>query len=130
MFDEIANQKKSYGELGMGITAAFLMALTFLLLFGYLFLGLAINGYGSLPFIGWVDIQNSPQNSLTRKLLSFGFSAYFGFGLTQLIYVIPAVYLARANGWSDFAKSLIIGGSFVLLLNTACGSFLLISKMK
>jgi hypothetical protein len=129
MFDEIANQKKSYGELGLGIIAALLMTVIFLLLFGYLFLGLAINGYGSLLFIGWVDIQNSPQNSLTRELLSFGFSAYFGFGLTQLIYVVPAVYLARAKGWSDVAKGLIIGASILLLLNTACGLSLFVIKM-
>ena len=130
MFDEIANQKKAYGELGLGIAAAVLAVVIFLLLFGYLFLGLAINGYDSLPFIGWVDIRDSPQNSFTRKFLSFGFFAYFGFGFTQLIYVIPAIYLARAKGWSDFAKGLIIGASILLLLNTACGSFLLISKMK
>lgn len=130
MFDEIANQKKSYGELGLGIAAAVLAVVIFLLLFGYLFLGLAINGYGSLPFIGWVDIQNSSQNSFTRKLLSFSFFAYFGFGLTQLIYIIPVVYLARAKGWSDFAKGLIIGASILLLLNTACGLSLLVIKMK
>jgi hypothetical protein len=117
MFDDITNQKKSYGEIGTGIAVA-ILAVVFLLLFLWLSLGLATNGY----FMNVIDLLHAPaaiQNRFARKLASFGLLAFFGFGLTQLIYVVPVIYWARAKGWAEFARGLLIGAAILLLLNVA-----------
>ncbi len=47
-----------------------------------------------------------------------------GFGVLQLVYVVPLVLNARKKGRPNFAKGMIIGASIALLLNAACwGSF-------
>lgn len=120
MFDEFAHEKKS---LSSGFIAPILMAAALFCL-TLSITGLAVNGYDSLPLIGWVDIRDRPIAKLVNKLFALGYLACFGIGITQLIYVIPAIYLARAKGQSDFIKGLIIGASLVLLLNTTCASYL------
>jgi hypothetical protein len=45
---------------------------------------------------------------------------YFGIGITQLIYVVPAVIYFRRNGKPLIAKGVIIGASITFLLNAAC----------
>jgi hypothetical protein len=43
-----------------------------------------------------------------------------GFGLLQLLYVVPLVLTLRKHERSDFAKGMIIAGSISLLLSAAC----------
>jgi hypothetical protein len=45
-------------------------------------------------------------------------------GLTQLVYMIPAVLFSRHRGESETAKGLIIGASITFLLNAACSGLL------
>ena len=45
-------------------------------------------------------------------------------GLSQLVYMIPAILIARRKGESTTAKGLIIGASLTFLLNCACSGFL------
>jgi hypothetical protein len=41
-------------------------------------------------------------------------------GVSQLIYMIPAIAIAAVKGKSHIVKGLIIGASIVFLLNAAC----------
>jgi hypothetical protein len=41
-------------------------------------------------------------------------------GLSQLVYVIPAVFIARRKGRPGIAKGLIIGAAITFLLNGTC----------
>jgi hypothetical protein len=41
-------------------------------------------------------------------------------GLSQLAYMLPAIYLARRRGRPALAKGLIIGAAVTFLLNAAC----------
>jgi uncharacterized membrane protein len=46
-------------------------------------------------------------------------------GLTQLIYIIPAIRWARARARTGMAKGIIIAAALTAILNTACwGGFL------
>lgn len=44
----------------------------------------------------------------------------FGFGVTQLIYMVPAILVARRRGNVGRAKGLIIAASLAFLLNGSC----------
>jgi hypothetical protein len=44
----------------------------------------------------------------------------FGFGVTQLIYMVPAILVARRRGNMGRAKGLIIAASLAFLLNGSC----------
>ena len=41
-------------------------------------------------------------------------------GVSQLIYMVPAIIIAAVKGKSQLVKGLIIGASIVFLLNAAC----------
>jgi hypothetical protein len=41
-------------------------------------------------------------------------------GVTQLVYLVPAILIARAKGKRGLAKGLLIGGALTLLLNGLC----------
>jgi hypothetical protein len=43
-------------------------------------------------------------------------------GLTQLVYIVPLILIARSNGRPGKVKGLIIAASITLLLNAACWS--------
>ncbi len=45
-------------------------------------------------------------------------------GLSQLVYMIPAVLFSRHRGETETAKGLVIGASVTFLLNAACSGFL------
>jgi hypothetical protein len=49
----------------------------------------------------------------------FMFSLLF-VGVSQLIYMIPAIVIAAGKGHSHIVKGLIIGAAIVFLLNAAC----------
>ena len=46
-------------------------------------------------------------------------------GVTQLIYIIPAIVMARRRGRPGVVKGLIIGAALTFLLNVACSGFVL-----
>ena len=46
--------------------------------------------------------------------------SFFFIGVSQLIYMIPAIVIAFAKGKKQLAKGLIIGAAVVFLLNAAC----------
>lgn len=41
-------------------------------------------------------------------------------GLSQLVYMIPAILICRRRGSTETAKGMIIGASITFLLNAAC----------
>lgn len=47
-------------------------------------------------------------------------NSFFFIGLTQLVYVIPAILIARSQGRSDIVAGIIIGAAVTFLLNAAC----------
>lgn len=48
-------------------------------------------------------------------------------GLSQLIYLIPALIIIRQRGRTAMFKGLIIGGAITFLLNAACFGLLMAS---
>lgn len=44
----------------------------------------------------------------------------FGIGVSQLVYVVPAIVVARSKGRPEIGKGLIIGAALTFLLNAAC----------
>ncbi|HZS04649.1 MAG TPA: hypothetical protein VFD58_07425 [Blastocatellia bacterium] len=44
-------------------------------------------------------------------------------GLSQLIYIIPAIIICRSKGRPGMVKGLIIGAAITFLLNAACTGF-------
>jgi hypothetical protein len=69
---------------------------------------------------------------LARYLRSFatvGLWFVFGFGVSQLIYMLPAIVIARRRGRPGLAKGLIIAASIAFLLNASCFALLLSGKM-
>ena len=53
----------------------------------------------------------------------------FGFGVTQLIYIIPAIVIARRKGRRELAKGLIIVAAIAFLLNASCFALFWSGKM-
>jgi hypothetical protein len=48
------------------------------------------------------------------------------FSLTQLVYIIPAVLIARYSGKPHIVKGLLIGAGISMLLNASCAGLFLI----
>jgi hypothetical protein len=59
---------------------------------------------------------------LARHFQVFELSIWlvFGFGVTQLIYMVPAILIARRRGRTGLAKGQIIAASLAFLLNASC----------
>ena len=58
-----------------------------------------------------------------RPLPSY-FLFYFGIGISQFVYIVPAVVIARRHRRPGIVQGLIIGASLTFLLNAACvGTF-------
>lgn len=49
-------------------------------------------------------------------------------GLSQLVYMIPVILIARHKGETETAKGLIIGASITFLLNAACNGLLFFNR--
>lgn len=49
-------------------------------------------------------------------------------GLSQLVYMIPAILIFRRKGRTETVKGLIIGGSLTFLLNAACDGLMFFSR--
>ena len=54
---------------------------------------------------------------------------FFGFGISQLIYMLPAILIARRRGRTGLAKGLIIAASLAFLLNASCFALFWSGKM-
>ena len=79
--------------------------------------GLHVVGTGGLILIlGVITSATAPSHGMDfTPLLPVLF-----FGVTQLVYMIPAILFARHRGRRDIAKGLIIGAGITFLLNGAC----------
>jgi len=53
-------------------------------------------------------------------LPNLAFWAFFGFGVTQIFYMLPAIFIARRRGRLGIAKGLIILAALAFLLNASC----------
>lgn len=51
--------------------------------------------------------------------------SFWFIGISQLVYIIPAIVIANLKGETNIVKGLIIGASITFLLNAACTGFLL-----
>lgn len=57
---------------------------------------------------------------LQVPLMVLGFGSFALVGVTQLVYLLPAIFMARRAGKQALMKGLIIGGALTFLLNAAC----------
>ena len=48
-------------------------------------------------------------------------------GLSQLIYIVPAILIAQGRGRPGIVRGLIIGASLTFLLNAACFGFMFVT---
>ena len=62
--------------------------------------------------VGFFDIPSFLENALTGALL--------GLGLSQFLYLGPAIYYAYQRGRPNIAKGFIIGAGVTFLLMAAC----------
>ena len=70
-----------------------------------------------LAFIPFLFIDSALIENIPSAFL-------IGFGLSQSIYMGPAIYYAFKRGRPDIAKGLIIGAAVTFLLNGACWGLL------
>ena len=72
-----------------------------------------------------------PLHGLGSDLLaSIGFVALFGIGITQLVYQVPAILMARRRGRPGIARGIIIAASLTALLNASCWGLLWGGKIR
>jgi hypothetical protein len=57
----------------------------------------------------------SGERGLELAILPLGY-----IGVSQLVYMIPAILIFRRRGDAETAKGLIVGGSITFLLNATC----------
>jgi len=60
--------------------------------------------------------------------LELAFAPVLHIGLTQLIYIIPAILFSRHRGETETAKGLVIGAALTFLLNATCNGFLFLNR--
>ena len=57
------------------------------------------------------------QSRMAGTVLYF---AAFGLGVSQLVYMVPAILIARRRGRRAVAKGMIIGAAITFILTAAC----------
>ena len=62
-----------------------------------------------------------PLGMLTSTL------SLWSIGLSQLVYILPSIFIARHKGQRGIMKGLIIGASVTFLLNAACFGFFIVA---
>jgi hypothetical protein len=67
--------------------------------------------------------------SLPLMAVYIGFVLFFGIGLAQLIWIIPAYRRYAKRGETETAKGLLIVAGIVFLLNASCWGVLATSNM-
>ncbi|MEL6775781.1 MAG: hypothetical protein AAFO06_00880 [Cyanobacteria bacterium J06597_16] len=65
----------------------------------------------------WIESFITPNSS---DLASFLLLAFFGIGITQLLYVVPLALWLRNRGRFDTMKGVVIGAALTVLLNGSC----------
>lgn len=60
--------------------------------------------------------------------LILAFYSVMYIGLSQLVYMIPAVLIFRRRGDTETAKGLIVGASITFLLNATCNGLLFLNR--
>ena len=58
-----------------------------------------------------------PMMRLSRSM------ALWWIGVSQLVYIVPAILIAKRRGRPGIVKGLIVGASLTFLLNAACFGF-------
>ncbi len=101
---EVAEQSKGSIWAGLGLTLLFHFVVQASLLF---ILGTIVTG------------ERGPE---------LGILPVMYIGLSQLVYMIPAIWIARRKGETETAKGLIIGASLTFLLNAACNGLLFFNR--
>ncbi len=74
--------------------------------------------------IGWL-LSRGPDS-----FLMFAVVLVAGFGVLQMIYVIPLILVLRRKDRQDFAKGIAIGASIAFLLNATCFGLVMTGKIK
>jgi hypothetical protein len=67
--------------------------------------------------------------SLLLMVIAIGFVLFFGIGLAQLTWMIPAYRRYTKRGETETAKGLLIIAGIVFLLNASCWGMLATSKL-
>jgi hypothetical protein len=81
------------------------------------FLGIALQ-IMFLPIVfGLAVLAQGRHRTIVPDLASW---ALFGFGVTQILYMLPAILIARRKGRFGIAKGLIILAALAFLLNASC----------
>jgi len=101
---EVAEQSKGSIWAGLGLTLLFHFVVLVSLLF---ILGTVVSG---------------------ERGLELGILPVMYIGLSQLVYMIPAIWIARRKGETETAKGLIIGASITFLLNAACNGLVFFNR--
>lgn len=47
-------------------------------------------------------------------------------GISQLLYILPAIVLCKRNKRDDYVKGLIVGASITFLLNATCTGYVML----
>lgn len=101
---EVAEQRKGSFGLGLGLTVMFHVIV-------------------QVPtFFFLLAIAKSDQG-LERPI-----RAVMYMGLTQLVYIIPAILFTRRRSETETAKGLIVGASITFLLNATCNGLLFLNR--
>ena len=101
---EVAEQSKGSIWAGLGLTLLFHFVVLVSLLF---ILGTVVSG---------------------ERGLELGILPVMYIGLSQLVYMIPAIWIARRKGETETGKGLIIGASTTFLLNAACNGLVFFNR--
>ena len=101
---EVVEQSKGSIRAGLGLTLLFHFVVQVSLLF---ILGTIVTG---------------------ERGLELGILPVMYIGLSQLVYMIPAAWIARRKGETETAKGLIVGASLTFLLNAACNGLVFFNR--
>jgi hypothetical protein len=101
---EVVEQSRGSIRAGLGLTLLFHFVVQVSLLF----------------ILGWIV---TGERSLELPILPVVY-----IGLSQLVYMIPVILIARRKGETETAKGLIIGASITFLLNATCNGLFFFSR--
>ena len=63
----------------------------------------------------WLVLSKSTSSGITLLVVGLG-----GWGVIQLVYIVPIYFYLRHRNKAATAKGLVIAGSIVLLINVGC----------
>lgn len=74
--------------------------------------------------IGWLLLRGPDP------LLAFAIPLIAGFGVVQVVYVVPLILALQRKGRPDFAKGIAIGASIAFLLNATRFGLVITGRIK